>query len=370
MFFLPLIVFFVTTVHSTSRISAPEFRAVNFAQAKERRKLNGSVIEQVDVMSEDECSLQCVGDEQCLSYNFGNTRNESGTFVCELSDSDRFFGFGNFTEDDNFTYRGMQSVCESSSKNPPCGDKGICIPDYSKDSFRCKCDDGYEGIPCDTMKDCSKLGKTGFSSNGVYHINPDGGSPMQVFCDLITNGSGWTVFQKRLDGSVDFFRNWESYKNGFGDPNGEFWLGNDKLHRLTFSDDVMLRVDMEDFDGNITYAEYTTFQVADEADKYRIVIGGYSGTAGDSLADDFEKGKIASNMQFSTKDADNDRSPHSCAQRHSGGWWFNKCTLANPNGLYHNGPYSGQYPSGAKWATFRGQFYSLKRFEMKLKPKG
>ena len=110
MFFLPLIVFFVTTVHSTSRISAPEFRAVNFAQAKERRKLNGSVIKQVDVMSEDECSLQCVGDERCLSYNFGNTRNESGTFVCELSDSDRFFGFGNFTEDDNFTYRGMQVI--------------------------------------------------------------------------------------------------------------------------------------------------------------------------------------------------------------------------------------------------------------------
>ena len=137
----------------------------------------------------------------------------------------------------------------------------------------------------DTMKDCSKLGKTGFSSNGVYHINPDNGSPMQVLCDLITNGGGWTVFQKRLDGSVDFFRNWESYKNGFGDLNGEFWLGNDKLHRLTFSNDVMLRVDMEDFDGNITYAEYTTFQVADEADKYRITFGGYNGTAGNSMVD-------------------------------------------------------------------------------------
>ena len=45
----------------------------------------------------------------------------------------------------------------------------------------------------------------------------------------------------------------------------------------------MLRVDLEDFDGNITYAEYTTFQVADEAEKYRITIGGYSGTAGDSM---------------------------------------------------------------------------------------
>ena len=102
------IVFSVTTVYCTSRISAPGFQAVNFAQAKERRKLNGSVIKQVDVRSEDECSLQCVRNERCLSYNFENTKNESGTFACELSNSDRFSGFGNFTEHDNFTYRGIQ----------------------------------------------------------------------------------------------------------------------------------------------------------------------------------------------------------------------------------------------------------------------
>ena len=105
---LPLIVFSVTTAYCTSRISTPDFQAVNFAQAKERRKLNGSVIKQVDVMSEDDCSFQCVRDERCLSYNFGNTKNRSGTFVCELSDSDRFLDVGNFTEDDNFKYRGVQ----------------------------------------------------------------------------------------------------------------------------------------------------------------------------------------------------------------------------------------------------------------------
>ena len=74
-----------------------------------------------------------------------------------------------------------------------------------------------------------------------------------------------------------------SYKNGFGDLNGEFWLGNDNLHRLTATDDVILRVDLEDFGGKKAYAEYTTFKVADEADKYRLLIGGYSGTAGDSM---------------------------------------------------------------------------------------
>ena len=100
---------------------------------------------------------------------------------------------------------------------------------------------------------------------------------------MTTDGGGWTVFQRRLDGSVDFYLGWESYRNGFGNLSGEFWLGNENLHRLTAADDVMLRVELEDFDGNITYAEYTTFKVADEADKYRLSIGGFNGTAGDSL---------------------------------------------------------------------------------------
>ena len=105
-----------------------------------------------------------------------------------------------------------------------------------------------------------------------------------MLCDMTTDGGGWTVFQRRLDGSVDFYLGWKSYKTGFGDLNNELWLGNDNLHRLTAADDVMLRVDLEDFDGDIRYTEYTTFKVADEGDKYRLLIGGYSGTAGDTMA--------------------------------------------------------------------------------------
>ena len=101
---------------------------------------------------------------------------------------------------------------------------------------------------------------------------------------MTTDGGGWTVFQRRLDGSVDFYLGWESYKNGFGNLSGEFWLGNDNLHRLTDSDDVMLRIDLQDFEGNIAYAEYMSFKVADEAAKYQLSIGGYNGTAaGDSM---------------------------------------------------------------------------------------
>ena len=132
-------------------------------------------------------------------------------------------------------------------------------------------------------KSCAQFLQDGFTSSGVYTINPDGGKSIKVLCDMTADGGGWTVFQRRLDGSIDFFRSWESYENGFGKLSGEFWLGNDNLHRLTAANDVMLRVDLEDFDGNIRYAEYTTFKVADEADKYRLSVVGYKGTAGDSF---------------------------------------------------------------------------------------
>ena len=101
---------------------------------------------------------------------------------------------------------------------------------------------------------------------------------------MTTDGGGWTVFQRRLNGSFDFYLDWAAYKIGFGDLDGEFWLGNDNIHRLTATEDIILRVDLEDVDGNVKYAKYTSFKVADEGDKYRLLIGGYSGTAGDSLA--------------------------------------------------------------------------------------
>ena len=114
---------------------------------------------------------------------------------------------------------------------------------------------------------CALLYQHGVTSSGVYTINPDGGNAVQVLCDMTTNGGGWTVFQRRFNGSVDFYRDWSSYKNGFGDLHGEFWLGNDNLRRLTAAGNVSLRVDLEDFEGNIRYAEYATFKVADQTDK-------------------------------------------------------------------------------------------------------
>jgi hypothetical protein len=98
-----------------------------------------------------------------------------------------------------------------------------------------------------------------------------------VFCDQKTTGGGWTVFQKREDGSVDFFRGWHDYKNGFGNLNGEVWLGLDKIYRLTHQTRNRLRVELEDTMGKSEYAEYDYFAVSSERSKYQLSIGAYSG---------------------------------------------------------------------------------------------
>ena len=126
-------------------------------------------------------------------------------------------------------------------------------------------------------KSCADLYKLGERKNGAYTIDPDGMGPFKVRCDMKTDGGGWTVFQKRLDGSEDFSRGWSDYKAGFGDPNGEFWLGLDKIHRLSKSGQNVLRVDMMDFNGARRYAKYGKFSVADESDKYKLNIDSYSG---------------------------------------------------------------------------------------------
>ena len=127
------------------------------------------------------------------------------------------------------------------------------------------------------FKNCAEVYKSGKKVSGVYKIDPDGLGEFEVFCDQKTAGGGWIVFQARRDGSVDFFRRWDDYKRGFGNLNGEFWLGLDKIHRLTVSSSNKLRVDLEDIEGNTVYAEYASFAVTSERAKYQLSLGGYSG---------------------------------------------------------------------------------------------
>ena len=191
-------------------------------------------------------------------------------------------------------------------------------------------------------------------------MNPNGKGSFNVYCDMRTDGGGWTVFQRRQDGSVDFYRRWNDYKSGFGQLTAEFWLGNDKIHRLTAARPRSLRVEVEDWNGVRAYAKYGKFNIGDEHAKYRLDVGSYSGTAGDSLANH-------NNMAFSTKDRDNDRwSGTNCAVRFTGAWWYDNCGYSNLNGKYL-GNVKGNW-KGVNWWYFKRHRISLKFTEMKLRP--
>ena len=130
----------------------------------------------------------------------------------------------------------------------------------------------------DYHKNCAELYKSGERISGVYTIDPDGSGAFDVFCDQTTAGGGWTVFQKRIDGSVDFYRGWVDYKNGFGNLNVEFWLGLHKIYRLTNSERYQLRVDLEDIEGKSAYAEYDMFAITSDRTKYQLSVGTFSGS--------------------------------------------------------------------------------------------
>ncbi|XP_041653869.1 fibrinogen-like protein 1 [Cheilinus undulatus] len=224
--------------------------------------------------------------------------------------------------------------------------------------------------------DCSQLFSSGSKSSGSYRIRPlSSPSPLRVYCDM-SDGGGWTVIQRRINGTQRFDRSWAEYKAGFGDmeaERGEFWLGNDKLHDITTQGNYSLRIILEDFDGNLRYAEYRNVRVASEKDQYRLNFGAYVGTAGDALSGTYETGvsdwASHQGMKFSTYDQDNDKYGGNCAKEDSGGWWFNRCHSAHLNGRYYrNGHYSAVTDDGIVWYPWRGWWYSLKTSIMKLRP--
>ncbi|XP_025754264.1 fibrinogen-like protein 1 isoform X1 [Oreochromis niloticus] len=221
--------------------------------------------------------------------------------------------------------------------------------------------------------DCSQVFSAGHKSSGLYRIKANGSpSPVQVYCDM-SEGGGWTIIQRRHSGAQTFNRSWEEYKNGFGDMDAEFWLGNDNLHYITEQGNYTLRINLEDFDGNQRYAEYKNFRVADEKDHYCLSFGVYVGTAGDALSGTYQVGvsdwASHQGIKFSTYDQDNDNYNGNCAEEDKGGWWFNKCHSAHLNGKYYpSGYYNSVTDDGVVWYTWRGWWYSLKTSIMKLRP--
>ncbi|KAJ0057582.1 hypothetical protein NL108_009362, partial [Boleophthalmus pectinirostris] len=183
-------------------------------------------------------------------------------------------------------------------------------------------------------KDCAQIFLSGETDSGLYTIYVAGeeSQPLQVYCDMTTDGGGWMVFLRRQNGKLEFFRNWKNYTAGFGNMNNEFWFGLSNLHKITSAGHYKLRVDLRD-KGESAYAQYDKFTIAEPRTRYKIYIGAYSGTAGDSMT--YHQGR-----PFSTYDNDNDIAVTNCALSYKGAFWYKNCHRVNLMGKYGDSTHS------------------------------
>uniref|UniRef100_A0A182MWK7 Fibrinogen C-terminal domain-containing protein n=1 Tax=Anopheles culicifacies TaxID=139723 RepID=A0A182MWK7_9DIPT len=182
-------------------------------------------------------------------------------------------------------------------------------------------------------RNCREIedGMSGEETIYPYADRAGPGEPLEVYCDQDFEGGGWIVIQNRFDGFVNFNRSWEKYRDGFGDIGTEYWLGLDKIHRLTVAYPQEIAFVAESFRGERRWARYSLFEIGGETDRYRLQkLGVYTGTLGDEFT--YNKG-----MEFSTYDQDHDKyADVNCAIRTASGWWHRSCTRINLNGLYGN----------------------------------
>ncbi|XP_065107270.1 tenascin isoform X2 [Paramisgurnus dabryanus] len=206
--------------------------------------------------------------------------------------------------------------------------------------------------------DCSQTLLNGDTSSGPYtvYITGDEKQPVRTYCDMKTDEGGWMVFLRRQNGKTDFYRNWRNYSAGFGDINDEFWLGLSNLHKITSNGQYELRVDLRDGQETV-FAHYDRFYVGEPRSRYKVQIGAYSGTAGDSLS-------YHNNRPFSTYDNDNDIAVTNCALSYKGAFWYKNCHRVNLMGRYGDDSHS----RGINWFHWKGHEHSIPFAEMKIRP--
>uniref|UniRef100_A0A1A8IXJ0 Fibrinogen beta chain n=2 Tax=Nothobranchius kuhntae TaxID=321403 RepID=A0A1A8IXJ0_NOTKU len=253
-------------------------------------------------------------------------------------------------------------------------------------------------VPVVSGKDCEDIYRRGGVDSQMYLVQPDASvTPYKAYCDQTSHNGGWLLIQNRMDGSVDFGRRWDEYRRGFGnvafasekgycERPGEYWLGNDRISKLTKMGPTEVLIEMQDWTGAKVHAQYTQFTVQSDVSSYVLSVGGYSGNAGNTFLEGalelFGENRtmtIHNGMMFSTFDRDNDNwnpgdPSKQCSREDGGGWWYNRCHSANPNGRYYmGGKYTKQMSKhgtddGVVWMNWKGSWYSLKAISMKIRP--
>ncbi|XP_019631509.1 PREDICTED: uncharacterized protein LOC109475336 [Branchiostoma belcheri] len=307
---------------------------------------SGNDITAYDNIDAEECARRCLQGHGsydgvnpiCLSFNHRPAGSpEGGSARCWLRSSDKDTAASPGPEWDRWPYRNYYQR------------KQILAP-----------------------QDCTDMFTLGIENSRVYTVGHP--QPFQAYCNMDTDGGGWTVIQRRQDGSVPFDKIWTEYEQGFGNTSGEYWLGLGNIHSLTTQKPNELYVYLEDWETNSRFARYSEFSVGDASSKYTATIGGYSGDATDSLDPSTTRHGI-NNRQFSTTDQDNDGVSTDCAGEYGqGGWWYTRsCGYAMLNGQYLTGcsvpaPASCSHADGIVWYTWLGYGYSLKKSVMMIRP--
>ncbi|XP_035524710.1 microfibril-associated glycoprotein 4-like [Morone saxatilis] len=189
---------------------------------------------------------------------------------------------------------------------------------------------------------------------------PRASQPLGVEDPLTEESRTQPVFQRRMDGSVNFYRAWDQYKTGFGSAAGEYWLGLENLFHLTLRKKYEVLVDMEDFEGNKVFACYSSFSIDPESHGYRLHVSGFTdGGAGELV--------IAEVVFLIFRDSSL-QSTFDCARSGLGEFWYNTCYRTNPNGVYRWGADSTIHDIGVEWYSWKGFNYSLKTISMKIRP--
>ncbi|XP_065194448.1 fibroleukin-like isoform X1 [Sycon ciliatum] len=145
----------------------------------------------------------------------------------------------------------------------------------------------------------------------------------QTVCNMSVDGGGWLVVLRSLGPDSTFWnRDWAAYKNGFGDLNGKFWLGNDRIHTLTQNQTYEVRIDLATRTAT-HFVKYNWMRVESEEELYRLTV---SRTVESSFTIPAGQGLEYHEMPFTTHDRDNDSSPHAnCATQLKIGWWYAWC---------------------------------------------
>ncbi|XP_039195022.1 angiopoietin-related protein 3 [Crotalus tigris] len=211
--------------------------------------------------------------------------------------------------------------------------------------------------------DCTWVYNAGERSNGIYSIKPNGSMAFNVYCEMEGENS-WTIIQKRSDGSVDFNQTWESYIDGFGNLDGEFWLGLHKIYSIVDQADYILRIELEDWRANRHYIEYT-FKMGGPDRDYALILSRITGNIPNALPEQKE-------IKFYTNDHGSSiERKLNCSESDTGGWWFNVCEETNLNGRYIRSSSKGKLErkkQGLYWKPQKGKPCLLKSTKLMIHP--